>query len=151
MIYKMGKVQMVSRRIFMHSVNFVLGAYLSKGGLGQVLVAIEWWIFMQWHFQFGKIRFPFRARGFISEIFHIKLHVFFAAAAQQIQAIDIAWVIRKQHSVFTQALLKQIGIQLSVTEMIGIVQVGSERGHAIYNFPESGMQLGVIELIGRRY
>ncbi len=96
-------------------------------------------------------RSPTAPRFIVSKVFHVKLHVLVASAAQQIETINITRVFGEEHRVFTQTFVKKITVQLSVAEMIRVVKISAQRSHAIDNLPKLGIQPRFIKLIRRRH
>ena len=106
---------------------------------------------MRRHLEVGKVFEPVPARLFVGVILHHEENVFVAPAANQIDAVNEAWILRKEDGVLTQTVVVECFVKLPVAQMIRAVQISAQRSHPLDYLPQLGVQLLVVKLVWRRH
>ena len=78
-------------------------------------------------------------------VLKVKLMILLAAAADQIQVVGIARIVRKEDGGLTQQVVPQVGVEFPIAEMVCVFEEAPDRGKKIDHLPELIRQLELVE------
>ena len=84
----------------------------------------------------------------IGIIFQVEAIVLFAATTKQVKVIGEIGIGRLQDRWLAQRVGPQVLVQLTIAEMIRVMQIRSQQGEPLDDFPQLRGKLGVVQLSG---
>jgi hypothetical protein len=78
-------------------------------------------------------------------VLKVQLMILLAAAADQIQVVGIARIVRKENGGLTQEVIPQVRVEFPIAEMVCVFEKAPDRGEKIDHLPELIRQLELVK------